>query len=162
MPDNQKLTHALDARFFAPLRRPRTRRIGIELELPIWNKTPGAATDFDAVHAAIEEFLSRFNFPDTAFDDMGALYRASDAETGDELSFDCSFNTLEISFGPDENLTTAYRRFHAYYDALQEAFERRGHALTSPAREHLARLERGESIESIALDYGSAEEERHA
>ena len=48
MPDNGKLVHALDARFFAPLRRPRTRRVGVELELPIWNQTPGAATDFDA------------------------------------------------------------------------------------------------------------------
>ncbi len=130
MPDNGKLVHALDAHFFAPLRRPRTRRVGVELELPIWNQTPGAATDFDAVHAATEEFLSRFNFPDTAFDDMGALYRARDAKTGDELSFDCSFNTLEISFGPDENLTAVHRRFRAYYAALQEAFERRGHALT--------------------------------
>ena len=130
MPDNGKLVHALDAHFFAPLRRPRTRRVGGELELPIWNQTPGAATDFDAVHAATEEFLSRFNFPDTAFDDMGALYRVRDAKTGDELSFDCSFNTLEISFGPDENLTAVHRRFRAYYAALQEAFERRGHALT--------------------------------
>ena len=130
MKNKASISDALDARFFAPLRRPRTRRIGVELELPIWNKTPGAATDFDAVHAATEEFLSRFNFPDTAFDDMGALYRASDAKTDDELSFDCSFNTLEISFGPDENLTTVHRRFRAYYAALQEAFERRGHALT--------------------------------
>ena len=66
------LASAIDGMFFAPLRRPRTRRVGVELELPIWNQTPGAATDFDAVHAATEEFLSRFNFPDTAFDDMGA------------------------------------------------------------------------------------------
>ena len=130
MSDNGKLYDALDARFFAPLRRKRTRRIGVELEFPVWNLTPGAATDFDAVHAATEEFLSRFNFPDTAFDDTGALFRARDVQTEDELSFDCSFNTLEISFGPDENLTTVHHRFRAYYAALQKAFERRGHALT--------------------------------
>ena len=130
MSDNGKLYDALDARFFAPLRRKRTRRIGVELEFPVWNLTPGAATDFDAVHAATEEFLSRFNFPDTAFDDTGALFRARDVQTEDELSFDCSFNTLEISFGPDENLTAVHHRFRAYYAALQKAFERRGHALT--------------------------------
>ena len=67
----EDLASAIDRRFFAPLRRPRTRRVGVELELPIWTQTSGAATDFDAVHAATEEFLSRFNFPDTAFDDMG-------------------------------------------------------------------------------------------
>ena len=97
---------------------------------PVWNRTPGKATDFDAVHAATEEFLARFDFPDTALDDTGALYRARDPKSGDELSFDCSFNTLELSFGPDEDLTAVHARFLAYYPALQEAFNRRGHALT--------------------------------
>ena len=107
----EDLASAIDRRFFAPLRRPRTRRVGVELELPVWNRTPGKATDFDAVHAATEEFLARFDFPDTALDDTGALYRARDPKTGDELSFDCSFNTLEISFGPDEDLTAVHARF---------------------------------------------------
>ena len=130
MSDRENITDALDARFFAPLRRPRTRRVGVELELPVWNLTPGAATDFAAVHAVTDEFLSRFPFSDTALDDTGALYRARDPATGDELSFDCSFNTLELSFGPDENILETRKRFLAYYPALQEAFSRRGHALT--------------------------------
>ena len=53
-----------------------------------------------------------------------------------------------------------------FQDALDTRFfaplRRRADTLTSPAREHLARLARGESIESIAIDYGSAEEGRHA
>ena len=126
----EDLASAIDRRFFAPLRRARTRRVGVELELPVWNITPGMATDFDAVHAATEEFLSHFNFPDTALDDTGALYRARDPKTGDELSFDCSFNTLELSFGPDENLNVVRSRFLAYYPVLQEALGERGHALT--------------------------------
>jgi hypothetical protein len=44
-------------------------------------------------------------------------------------------------------------------DALETRFfaplRRRADMLTSPAREHLTRLEGGESIESIAIDYGS-------
>ena len=56
--------------------------------------------------------------------------RARDPKTGDELSFDCSFNTLEISFGPDEDLTIVRRRFGEYYPALQEALLRRGHSLS--------------------------------
>ena len=126
----EKLAAALDARFFAPLRRPRTRRVGVELEFPVWNRTPGSAVDFPAVHAATEAFLRRFDFPDTALDDTGALYRARDPNTGDELSFDCSFNTLELSFGPDEDLTAVYRRFLDYYPALRETFGQHGHALT--------------------------------
>ena len=49
------LQDAIDTRSFAPLRRLRTRRVGVELEFPIWNRTPGTATDFAAVHAATEE-----------------------------------------------------------------------------------------------------------
>ena len=130
MPDKQRLYAALDAHFFAPLRRPRTRRVGVELEFPVWNRTPGAPTDFTAVHGATADFLSRFNFPDTAHDDSGALHRARDPKTGDELSFDCSFNTLELSFGPTEDLTAVHDRFCAYYAALQAALDRQGHALT--------------------------------
>ena len=47
-------------------------------------------------------------------------------------------------------------------EPLLTPLRRRADTLTSPAREHLARLARGESIESIAIDYGSAEEGRHA
>ena len=124
------LQDALNTRFFAPLRRTRTRRVGVELEFPVWNRTPGKGTDFAAVHAATDDFLSRFPFSDQMRDDEGDIYRATDHETGDELSFDCSYNTLEISFGPDENLNETHRRFTAYYSALQEALGRRGHALT--------------------------------
>lgn len=130
MPDKQRLAAALDRRFFAPLRRPRMRRVGVELEFPVWNRIPGAPTNFTAVHAATADFLARFHFPDTAHDDSGALYRAHDPKTDDELSFDCSFNTLELSFGPDEDLTAVHERFCTYYAALQAAFGRQGHALT--------------------------------
>ena len=61
MPDKQRLSVALDRRFFAPLRRPRTRRVGVELEFPVWNRTPGAPTDFTAVHVA---WLRPFKFAD--------------------------------------------------------------------------------------------------
>ena len=54
MTDNNSIAAALDKRFFAPLRRKRTRRVGVELELPVWNRTPGKATDFAAVHVATE------------------------------------------------------------------------------------------------------------
>ena len=50
MTDNKSIAAALEKRFFAPLRRPRTRRVGVELELPVWNLAPGKATDFAAVH----------------------------------------------------------------------------------------------------------------
>ena len=176
MSNQPTLSDALQARFFAPLRRKRTRRVGVELELPVWNLTPDAATDFAAVHSATEDFLSRFPFSDYVRDDEGAVYRATDPATRDELSFDCSYNTLELSFGPGEDLNETHRRFVAYYSALQDAFGHHGHALTwlRPFKfEDLT--QRGtvefrsvceqpvlESIETIAADYGKLEGGRDA
>ena len=128
--ENTIVSDALDARFFAPLRRKRTRRVGVELEFPVWNLAPGKATDFASVHDATDDFLSRFPFSEQVRDDGGAIYRATDPATRDELSFDCSYNTLELSFGPDEDVNATHRRFIAYYAALQEALGRHGHALT--------------------------------
>ena len=41
------LQNALETRFFAPLRRPRTRRVGVELEFPIWNSKYGGAPSIE-------------------------------------------------------------------------------------------------------------------
>ncbi len=124
------MREALDARFFAPLKRRRTRRVGIEFEFPVWNLKPGKATDFAAVHEATSEFLSKFGFTDVSRDDEGDIYHARDPETEDELSFDCSYNTLELSFGPETDLNIVQRRFISYYAAIQEALNNRSHALT--------------------------------
>lgn len=83
MSDGEYITDALDARFFAPLRRKRTHRIGVELEFPIWNLKPGAATDFSAVHEATGEFLSRFAFTNQVHDDAVA---ATPLREGAELN----------------------------------------------------------------------------
>ena len=69
----EELASAIDRRFFAPLRRPRTRRVGVELELPVWNLTPGKATDFDAVHEATEEFLACGESIESIAEDYGSL-----------------------------------------------------------------------------------------
>lgn len=85
----EDIASAIDRRFLAPLRRPRTRRVGVELELPVWNRTPGEATDFVAVHAASVEFLAHFDFPDTALDDteplIAPLRRRADTLTNPAL-----------------------------------------------------------------------------
>jgi hypothetical protein len=57
------LRAAIDERFFAPLRRPRTRRVGVELEMPIWNLAPGAPNDFAAIHGRHPDFFrAEFNY----------------------------------------------------------------------------------------------------
>ena len=129
MSESKEFEEAIATRFLAPLRRAATRKVGIELELPIWNRK-GAATDFEVVHAGVMMFLSYFHFTETSRDDAGAIYRARDSSTGDELSFDCSFNTLEFSFGPEEDIGKVELRFLRYYPVLQSVLVHRGHALT--------------------------------
>lgn len=49
MKNDDVLKEALYSHFLARLRRPSTKKVGIELELPVWNLR-GGATDFEAVH----------------------------------------------------------------------------------------------------------------
>ena len=134
------VSDALDARFFAPLRRERTRRVGVELEFPVWNLAPERATDFDAVHEATDDFLSRFPFSDQVRDDQGAIYRA-DLTAQLHRILDIAERGLALRGYGEEPLLAPLRE--------------RADTLASPAREHLSRLERGESLDSIAVDYGS-------
>ncbi len=79
------LQDALNTRFFAPLRRTRTRRIGVELEFPVWNRAPGRATDFAAVHAATDDFLARFPFSEQVRDDEGTARPAARLSERDQV-----------------------------------------------------------------------------
>ena len=111
------------------------------------------------------------------------ITKLSDVMAGDTILYGHGYGAVELrslmirrdwpSFIDRKALSV---QLHRILDVAEEGLARRGFGeepllaplrrradtLTSPAREHLARLERGESIESIALDYGSAEEERHA
>ena len=123
------LDRAIYERFIVPTQRQRTDKAGIEFELPIVNREP-APVDFDAVHQVAEAFTAHFGFTQTARDADGFIYSASDPETADNLSFDCSYNTVELSFGTASDLHELNRRFAAYYRYLYDGLDRFGHTLT--------------------------------
>lgn len=139
---------ALEARFFAPLKRPRTRRAGVELELPLCNLDPARPVDFDVVQAVTERFLAQFSFSVRNRDEDGRVYRAGESVQGDELSFDCSYNTVEFSFGPTENLNEVLNRFTRYYSLFKEELLRRGHTVTGMGVNPRWRVNRAEPINS--------------
>ncbi len=58
------------------------------------------------------------------------LEEAIDEETGDGISFDCSYNTLEFSFGTELDMNILYQRFVSYYCFVQESLGKYNHALT--------------------------------
>ncbi|MBR0398318.1 MAG: hypothetical protein IJI10_08615 [Eubacterium sp.] len=120
---------AIKKRFIEPLARKSKPYVGVELELPIVNRKR-IPVQFDAVQAAAERFVQVFHFQNVKRDDNGHLWFAEDPVTGDSLSFDCSYNTLEWSFGRTFDIHTLEERFRKYYAFTQEELQKCGHMMT--------------------------------
>lgn len=112
--ENQVLDQAIYDRYIVPTKRERTRKVGLEFELPILNRKK-KPVDFQEVHRMTGQFIQAFQFSRISKDDDGFIYSAIDEKTGDGLSFDCSYNTLEFSFGTETDLNILFERFKRYY-----------------------------------------------
>lgn len=123
------LEEAIYNRYIVPTRRKRTRLSGLEFELPIVNKKE-APVDFEVIHQVTDRFIDAFSFSNISRDDNGNIYLAIDDRTGDGLSYDCSYNTLEFSFGKEEDMNVLYKRFCQYYTYIQNELRKEGHMLT--------------------------------
>ena len=126
---NTALDQAVYEKYIAPTNRPRPPAVGVELEFPVVNLTGGPA-DHALIHRVTEAFVSRFGFENQKLDDEGNIYSAEERKTGDCLSFDCSYNTLELSFGKESDIGVIEERFQTYYSFLQERLLREHHTLT--------------------------------
>lgn len=129
MMNSTTLDKAIYERYIIPTKRDRTRLVGLEFELPVVNKK-NAPVDFNIIHEITDAFIWQFSFHEAVRDDEGFIYSALEEKTGDALSFDCSYNTLEFSFGAEMNLQVVYKRFVRYYTFVQEQLEKYGHTLT--------------------------------
>ena len=116
-------------RYIKPTKRERTCCMGIEIEMPIVNLNK-EAVDFDNIHTITKKFIEHFNFDVAGIDEEGNIYSAADKENGDILSYDCSYNNLELSFGKECNLFTVWERFQTYYKYLQSEFKVYNYTLT--------------------------------
>lgn len=123
------LEEAIYNRYIVPTRRKRTRLSGLEFELPIVNKKE-EPVNFEVIHQVTDRFIDAFSFSNTSRDDDGNIYLAVDDRTGDGLSYDCSYNTLEFSFGKEEDMNVLYKRFCQYYTYIQKELRKEGHMLT--------------------------------
>ena len=131
------LRRAIYHKYILPTEREPQDFVGIELEYPIVNRSRGPV-DFDVVHKLSAAFADRFGMDKRRYDDDGCLYSAYSSSNGDDLSFDCSYNTLELSFGRERNIHAVDQRFREYYTWIQEYLGRYNHTLTgmgiNPAR----------------------------
>lgn len=127
--DRELVTESLYRKYIEPTKKKRKEYIGIEIEMPVINLDK-QAVDFDNVHAVTDEFIKEFGFKAVGRDDDGNIYSAASEKNGDILSYDCSYNNLELSFGREANLFAVLNRFNAYYLFLQNEFGRYNYTLT--------------------------------
>ncbi len=116
-------------KYIEPTKAQRPRCIGVELEMPIVN-LGGGAVDFAVVHSLTKRFLDKFSFEVIGIDDGGDVYAAQKKENGDILSYDCSYNNLELSFGKESDLQTICARFTDYYEFITAVLGESGYTLT--------------------------------
>ncbi|MCI7211245.1 MAG: glutamylcysteine synthetase [Ruminococcus bromii] len=116
-------------RFIKPTINNQNNYIGVEIEMPILNldKKP---VNFEIVHNITEKFIEHFDFLPVGIDEDGNIYSAKSSQNSDILSYDCSYNNLELSFGKEENLFEIQKRFDVYYRYLQEIFRLYNYTLT--------------------------------
>lgn len=129
METRRSLDEAIYEKYIRPIRRPRQLYAGVEFELPLVN-LDREPVDFMVIHGLTDAFISEFGFDETRRDDGGHIYTAVKGTNGDGLSYDCSFNTLEFSFGVEKDLNIIYGRFAEYYRFIQVFLSPHHHMLT--------------------------------
>ena len=126
--EDNNIKEILYNKYIEPTRQDRKHRAGIEIEIPIVNLS-GDAVDFDVVHKVTSTFMARFDMKPVGVDDNGDVY-LTDNDIGDSLSYDCSYNNLELSLACADDLLHIKDRFESYYSVLQELFAEYDHTLT--------------------------------
>ena len=127
--ESKEIYALLENRYIMPTYGKTTRMVGIEIELPILNKNK-EPVDFDHVNKAAERFAAQFGFVPAKRDDNGVAFLYEHRGTGDSLSFDCSYNNIELSLGCGKDLHELKGRFGAYYTALSDILSSGDHMLT--------------------------------
>lgn len=127
--ESKIIRELLYKRYIEPTKQNAKKYVGVEIEMPIINLSE-KAVDFEVVHTITDSFIKHFDFDVTGIDDEGNIYSATSSVNGDILSYDCSYNNLELSFGKESNLYTIQTRFNEYYKFLQNELNKYNYTLT--------------------------------
>jgi gamma-glutamylcysteine synthetase len=104
--------------------------LGVEIEFPVVNLAEGRPVDFAVVHDLTRRFKAEFGFYTAVIDSEREICSLLRFDNDDILSYDCSYNNLELSFGKDTELQNIKKRFTAYYTFIQKTLAESGHTLT--------------------------------
>lgn len=127
--NKEQVKEALYERYIAPTEKKKENYIGIEIEMPVVN-LKGGATDFAFTKGVTNEFCRKNDFEAVGIDLNGDTYSSTNQVNGDNLSFDCSYNNLELSFGKEKSLNNIWSRFSEYVGSLNDGLLQNDHILT--------------------------------
>ncbi|MBC3795800.1 glutamylcysteine synthetase [Acetobacterium tundrae] len=116
-------------KYISPTKKKRDKYIGIEIEIPIVN-LDGEPVDFSVVHRLTDAFAFQFGMEPIGVDDDGYVYSLQNHHNGDNFSYDCSYNNLELSMGKEQNLNLLYERFKTYYLFINDFMNPYNYTLT--------------------------------
>jgi len=116
-------------KYIAPTKGKDALYIGVEIEFPVVNlaKKP---VDFEVIHELTRRFKSEFGFYTAVLDQEGHISSLVHFGNDDILSYDCSYNNLELSFGKEKDVFAIAARFQKYYSFIQKTLAESGHSLT--------------------------------
>lgn len=123
------LRSLLYEKYIAPTKNKKGDDVGVEIEMPIVN-LGREAVDFANVHKVTKRFIEEFSFEPGKYDENGEICLAEHPTLHDSISYDCSYNNLELSFGKEKDIHEVQKRFERYYGYLQECFAEYGYTLT--------------------------------
>lgn len=103
--------------------------MGVEIEIPIVN-LGNDPVDFAVVHQLTETFASAFQMEAISVDDDGHICSLQNYQNGDNLSYDCSYNNLELSMGKEQNINVISERFKTYYLFINRFLNQYNYTLT--------------------------------
>ncbi|MBQ4231745.1 MAG: glutamylcysteine synthetase [Lachnospiraceae bacterium] len=126
---NDEIRSALYDKYIKPTEKKKESYVGIEIELPIVNLKK-EATSHNVAKEAFKSALDYFGFTPETFDDDGFCHSAIDKDSNDIISFDCSYNNLELSFGKELNLLDVEARFKKYIAHLNHVLGKSNHIIT--------------------------------
>ncbi|MBR6337638.1 MAG: glutamylcysteine synthetase [Ruminococcus sp.] len=126
---DERLSEAIYEKYIEPTDKHRSSMAGIEIELPVVNMS-GDAVDESLVIEAADKFREHFGFEAEGRDDNGNVNSMTFRQTGDNLSFDCSYSNLELSLGKGDDLCAIHESFKKYYGYMQSLLQKNNYTLT--------------------------------
>lgn len=116
-------------KYIEPTKKKRDKYMGIEIEIPIVNLN-NEPVEFTIVHSLTQAFMLEFQMKPIGIDDDGQICPLQNHENRDNLSYDCSYNNLELSMGKEQDLNVLSKRFKTYYVFINKVLNQYNYTLT--------------------------------